>query len=552
MRCPYSRLILAVALLLAPMFGACTAGQESPSPVERQFGGEISYATMSRPELMNPLLATDVASQFVNARVFASLVRPGPELELEPYLASDWHASTDGLRWTFTLRDGVVWHDGHPFTADDVVFTYSAILHPQYPGAPRHDLGPVTSVDSPEPNIVVFHLEQPFAPLLSRLALGILPAHLFAPEWLAAGGDLDGIVADLIHSPHNQTPVGTGPYRWSDQQGSGPVVLTANTDFFLEGPFIETVRVVPFPCQHSALEALEAGDIDYLGSIPLDRLDDAMERLRESHAFWQLPANAYQYIGLRQDHPIFSDLNVRRALMYGVDRQQLVADVLVGLGSVVNSFLPPVSWAYQPDLYPYLHDPVRAVELLEAAGWDRVGSDGIRHNQSGDRLSFTVLSATGNVDGNAMLSGIQRQWAEIGVEVELRALEWAELLEQHLERGSFEAYQLGWSLGLDPDPYTFFHSSQGQRTADGYIAGLNDVGYANQLADTLMEDGRRQTEPAARAETYRQLQLLLNSDLPYLFLYTRDHVTAVHSRIHGVVLSPLGPVFPELWYIPAP
>lgn len=533
---------LSLVLVVALFLGGCTSStkpQEGPEePVEeRKVGGTITYGMTGDPVIFNPILYTDTPSGFVISRVYSGLVQPNENLEMIPDIAESWTFSEDGLVWTFRLRKDVRFHDGTPLTSADVKFTYDAIMHPDYTGIRQSDFKSVDRIEAPDPYTVVFYLKEPYAPLLSHLTYGILPKHIFEKT----------PIKDMKENPANFEPIGSGPYKFVDWQRGQHIILEANEDYYGEGPYIEQIIIKFYQDEQVMLAALEKGDIDYMGSIP----PDDIERVKAEHAdrleFVEVPANGYTYIGLKQTHPIFSDVRVRKALMYGLNRQAIVDEILRGYGTVMNANIPPVSWAYAGDeLEPYEYNPEKAKQLLEEAGWVE-GPDGIRV-KDGQRLSFTLITDSGSKLYESILMVVQEDWEKIGVEMKPEFLEWSVLCSQYLDVAKFEAYMLGWSLGLDPDFYIFFHSESAVDD-QGVLRGFNDVEFKNPDLDRLLEEGRRVMDQEERKRIYIEAQKIINDQLPYVFLYTRNNVAAMNKKVKGVVWSTLGPMFPNLWYI---
>ncbi len=533
---------LSLVLVVALFLGGCTSStkpQEGPEePVEeRKVGGTITYGMTGDPVIFNPILYTDTPSGFVISRVYSGLVQPNENLEMIPDIADSWTFSEDGLVWTFRLRKDVRFHDGTPLTSADVKFTYDAIMHPDYTGIRQSDFKSVDRIEAPDPYTVVFYLKEPYAPLLSHLTYGILPKHIFEKT----------PIKDMKENPANFEPIGSGPYKFVDWQRGQHIILEANEDYYGEGPYIEQIIIKFYQDEQVMLAALEKGDIDYMGSIP----PDDIERVKAEHAdrleFVEVPANGYTYIGLKQTHPIFSDVRVRKALMYGLNRQAIVDEILRGYGTVMNANIPPVSWAYAGDeLEPYEYNPEKAKQLLEEAGWVE-GPDGIRV-KDGQRLSFTLITDSGSKLYESILMVVQEDWEKIGVEMKPEFLEWSVLCSQYLDVAKFEAYMLGWSLGLDPDFYIFFHSESAVDD-QGVLRGFNDVEFKNPDLDRLLEEGRRVMDQEERKRIYIEAQKIINDQLPYVFLYTRNNVAAMNKKVKGVVWSTLGPMFPNLWYI---
>ncbi len=538
--------ILALFLVLAIAVASCAGAVEPPDddsdpgqPTDvPAVGGELVYGITGEPVILNPILATDTPSAFVNSRIYAGLVRADENLQMEPYVAHDWEYSDDGLEWTFYLRDDVYFHDGELLTAEDVVYTYMTILDPDYTGVRASSYAPVEEVVAEDDFTVRFSLHTPYAPLLSTLGMGILPSHLYS----------DTPVAELRELDVNMEPVGSGPYTFKEWQSGQYVILERNPDFFLDGPFIETVNIRIYGDGQVVLAALEAGDIDLLGAIPPDDVDRITEEYADRLEFHNLQQNGYSYIGLKQTDPILSDVRVRQALMYGIDRQGIVDNILGGLGTVMNANIPGFSWVHNPNLNPYEYNPDTAIELLEDAGWTEVADDGIRMNAEGERLTITTVSGTGDTLREDVMLIAQQNLAEIGVELKPEFYEWSVLLNQYLDVAKFQSYLLSWSLSTDPDDFITFHSSAGVNE-DGQLAGFNDVEYSNPEVDELLERGRTTMDKNERQQIYFEVQEILNEELPYVFLFSRDVVAAVHKDVKGVVMTGIGSLYPERWYI---
>ncbi|MFO8059252.1 MAG: ABC transporter substrate-binding protein, partial [Bacillota bacterium] len=190
----------------------------------------------------------------------------------------------------------------------------------------------------------------------------------------------------------------------------------------------------------------------------------------------------------------------------------------------------------------------KAVGLLEDAGWTEMGDDGVRRNADGDRLTVTVVTGTGDTLREDVMLIAQQNLAEIGLELRSEFYEWSVLLNQYLDVAQFQAYLLSWSLSTDPDAFITFHSSAGVND-DGQLVGFNDVEYSNPRVDELLELGRTTMDEEERRQIYLEIQDILNEDLPYVFLFSRDLVAAVDKDIKGVVMTGIGSLYPERWYI---
>jgi len=529
--------LLVCTLVFALLLVGCGPKEPETGATGPAVGGSITLGMIGDPVIFNPILSTGGPAGSIINRTYSGLVRSNENLEMVGDLAEEWAFSDDGLVWTFKLREDVRFHDGEPLTSADVKYTYDAIKDPDYQGIRATEFKPVEKIEAPDDYTVVFYLSEPYAPLLTHLSYGILPKHIFEQT----------SIKDMKQNEANMNPIGTGPYKFVEWQKDQHIILEANEDYYGEGPYIEQVIFKFYQDEQVMLAALEKGDISYMGSIPPDDIERVRDEYADRFEFVEVPYNGYYYIGLKQTHPILKEKNVRKALMYGLNRQGIVDDVLLGYGTVVNSCIPPVSWAYaEGELEEYPYDPEKAKDLLKEAGWVE-GPDGIRV-KDGEKLSFSVLTRTGDKLRESVMMIAQEDWLDIGVEIHPEFIEYAVLLSQYLDVAQFEAYLLGWDLGLDPDFYLFFHSDAAV-DEKGQLVGFNDVEFKNERLDELLEAGRRELDQEKRKEIYIEAQKIVNEELPYVFLFTTDNVAAMDNRVKGVVWSTFGPIFPELWYI---
>ena len=510
------------------------------SRVEPKVGGEVVLPIGGDPTSLNPILTTDAMSSGVWENIYNGLLRTNEKRELIGDLAQDWSVSADNLTITFRIRQGIKWHDGVKFTAQDVKFTYDTIMHADYTGVRAKDFKVVQSITCPDDYTLVMKLSSVDASLLSKLTIGVIPKHIFAGH----------PIAQLREHPASRKPIGTGPFKLKEWVSGQYIVLDRNPDYFWSGnePYLEQVRFRFYTDTQATVAALQAGDIDYMGAIPVDEIDFIKQNYATKYSFHDTKGNGYWYIGMKQDNPIFSNKNVRQALAYGLDRTNIVSALYKGYGTVINADKPiSAGWAYNPNLNTYAFNTEKAKQLLAAAGWNKVGSDGIRTNAAGERLSFTLISASGNQTRENLLQIIKNQWNAIGVEAKIELFEISVYYDK-LDAGDFEIYQWGWNLGLDPDNFIFWHSTSGF-DEKGILQGYNDVGFSNKRVDELIEKARGTFNQEIRRQCYWEIQEILNEELPYVFLYSIDGVAALNKRVKGDLWSPMGRVFIELWHV---
>ncbi len=483
--------------------------------------GKLTFSLGGEISVLNPILSTDSSSSSVEGPIFNGLTRINEKLEIIPDLAKAWKVSKDGKTWTFYLRDDVFWHDGKKFTADDVKFTFDSILDPRINSVRRSDYiidGKEIKFRIPDKYTIQAVLPKPFAPFLSRIGMGILPKHL-----------LDG--KDINTAAFNRKPVGTGPFKFAKWKSGNYVRLIRNDKYFGGKPLLAEIVFKIIPNENSSLVALEAGEVDNAGIPAKD-----YTRMKEKKGLnvFEYDALLYTYLGFNLKNPIFADKNVRRALAYATNKKQLVNLVLRGHGSAAYAPSTPVSWAYSDyDIQKFPYNPAIATDMLNKSGWN-LGKDGILEKK-GKKLEFTILLNQGNKDREKAAVILQQQYKKIGIKVKVQVMEWSALLKivnAPSDPKKFDAVLMGWSLGLDPDSYSIWHSSQ-------YPKGFNFIGYNNPEVDRLLNRGRETMDKKERKTIYANLNRLISEDQPYLFLWYPKVMEGVAERVGG--LSKPGP-----------
>jgi len=465
-------------------------------------------------------------------------VRTDEQNMISPALAESWQWLPETLTYRFHLFHNVLWHDGVPFTAHDVKFTYDTIMHADYDGPRKPVTSAISEIVVLDDHTVDFRLMSPAAAFLfSNSGIGVIPRHIFA----------DVPVREMRAHSFSRHPIGTGPYRFVRWE-TGLVELVANPHFHLEGPYIARVIVRTFADLNVMQAAFEAGEIDWFGGVPLGHIDRLQREMAGRAYFVERPNHGYDYISLNLTNPILSDLRVRHALKYALDRQQMLNTAVVR-GQVVHGHQIPTSWAHNPNLYTYAHNVEKAKALLDQAGWlvPEGSSDGVRA-KDGQRLSLRIMTNAGNPIRMQIIHMAESYWEKIGVEVNPEIIEWSVMLDR-FSRADYDMTIIGWSLGLDPDPFSMFHSSQADMNANGVIEGFNRGQFRNAEVDRLIEQGRITKDVAERRRIYQEVDVILNAELPYIWLFQRSVMNAISNRLQGVVWSPTWAIFPERWYV---
>jgi peptide/nickel transport system substrate-binding protein len=525
---------IAIALLVSVM--GYLAFQVTTVTVP-DFGGTYLEGVAGNPHIINPLFAhANPVDQDLCALVFTGLTRANEKGEIVPDLAERWEISQNGMVYTFYLRDNIVWHDGAPFTADDVIFTINMIQDPGFQGTPfLADMWRTVVVEAINAQTVRFTLREPLASFPDYTTVGILPLHI-----------LSGTPAEaLAQSQFNASPIGTGPFKIGEVSAQR-VFLVANPQFYRSRPYIDRIGLVFYPDDEAVFEARKRGEINGIARVLPEHLDAVGQD--EKLTLYSAPISGYTLIYLNFDRGIFQDRAVRQAILWALDREKLVDEVLGGQGMVLHSPVLPQSWAYAPDVPQYTHDLRKARTLLEEAGWFDDNGDGIR--QRGElSLEFTLTTNDDDPTRVRMIHAISEQLAAVGIRVVPETVPWEELVGQMLRLRRYDAVLGSWqSLPPDPDPYPYWHSSQ----IDEH--GLNFAYYISEQADRLLEDGRSVHDRDQRREIYRRFQELFAHDVPSILLYQPVYNYAVESDVQGIQMGPLitsGDRFRTManWYI---
>jgi peptide/nickel transport system substrate-binding protein len=480
---------------------------------------------------LNPVIANDSASATINDQVFNGLVKYDKDIKLVGDLAERWVVTNKGKTITFYLRKGVKWHDGVEFTAADCLFTYKKFIDPKVATPYSSSYMDVKRAEVVNKYVFRVTYKEPFSPALESWAAGIIPRHL-----------LEG--KDINTDGFNRHPIGTGPYKFKEWVSGQKIVLEAYDEYFEGRPKIDQFIYRIIPDSSTMFEELLSGGVDMMGLNPLQylRLSET-RRIKQNYVKFRYPANAFTYMGYNLLNPLFEDVKVRQALSYAIDRQGIIDGILLGLGKPCTGPFSYVSWAYNPNAKSYAYDPDRARSMLAQAGW-QIGRGGGILEKNGKPFRFTIMTNQGNTERIRTAEIIQQNLKAVGIAVNIRVMEWQAFLEQ-IDKRSFDAIILGWSMGRDPDIYDIWHSSKTKK------GEYNFIGYKNPVVDRLLVEGRRTFDLEKRKKIYYQIHAILAEEQPYAFLYVPDSLPIVHKRFKGIKVEPLG-IFYNFreWYVP--
>jgi peptide/nickel transport system substrate-binding protein len=497
-----------------------------------QYGDTIVVGSIGEPRTLVPILASDSSSGSICSLIFNGLLKYDKDLNLVGDLAEKWEISQDGLEIIFYLRKGVNWHNGKPFTAKDVEFTYRSLIDPVVRTPYSGDFQMVKNLEVMDDYTVKVYYKEPFSPGLASWGMNIMPRHLLEAQ-------------DLNSAKFARAPVGTGPYKFRLWKTGERLELISNHDYFEGRPCIDKYIYRIIPDQATLFLELRAQAVDYTSLTPIQFKRQTESRFfRKNFQKFNFPSFGYTYMGYNLNDPKFKDANVRRAINYAVNKEEIIKGVLLDLGKVSTGPFIPESWAYNKEVRPLGYDPEKARGLLKDAGWTDLDGDGILE-KDGMKFSFTIITNQGNDERKMAAEIIQKRLAEVGIDVKIKIIEWSSFVSEFINKRRFDAVLLGWSLSLDPDMYDIWHSS---KTKEGEF---NFVGYSNQEVDGLLLEGRRTFDQEERKRVYHRIHEILYAEQPYLFLYVPDALPILHSRFKGIEVGPAGIGHNFIkWYVP--
>jgi peptide/nickel transport system substrate-binding protein len=480
---------------------AGTAGcskNEPPPP-----GAIVVGMTNSALDL-DPRVATDEASQKAHQLLYNPLARIDENLRVVPELAESIE-QPDPVTYIAKLRRGVLFHNGRELTAADVLYTFRSFLDPNFRGRTAA-YRIVKSVEAIDPYTVKFTLKDASASFPINFVMGI--------------------VQDGSGAVNARQPIGTGPYKLSSFVPDDRIVLTAFEQHYAGRPKNSGIVLKVIPDDTMRGLELRKGAVDLIVN---DLAPDIVAQLRDEGRLKVVTAAGtdYAYLGMNLRDPYLSRPEVRKALGYAIDRDAIVTHLRRGLATVAVGIIPPMSWAFERNVFAFRHDPAEARRLLDGAGFTDPDGDGPR-----PRFHLTLRTSTSEVY-RVQAAVIQHDLAGIGVAVEVRTTELPTLLND-AARGNFQLYTLQFVGVTDPDMLRrVFHSKQEPP------AGLNRVFYRRPEVDRLIEEAALSPDDVHRRTLYSQAQQMIAADVPYIPLWYRVNVAVCQSDVHGVALSPI-------------
>jgi peptide/nickel transport system substrate-binding protein len=512
---------------------------EFPMDAAASAGGTIILGSSGDISTTNPLLASDSTTINMLGQVFEPLLGASPiDGQPVPGLADSWTVSDDGLTYTFALNTAAKWHDGTDVTADDVQFSFDAVLNPnlnsQYRSQVREVVSSYRVIDADTFEITA---TDRFVTFLynAPASVFIIPKHIWEPvpveQWSFDGGSTGQDLSRVI---------GTGPFLFKSWEQGQRVTLAKNPNHYDTVPNIDEFVMVVQPETDTLVRSLESNDVDMIEILPAPDT----ERIQNTEGLTVSVYDIYSvtYFVMNMDNtrvPAFSDQRVRQAMYQSIDRQSITDNIFLGFGEAAVGSQPPLSPAYDPSqMQPaYKYDPAAAQTLLADAGWTDTDDNGVV-DKDGDDLKLSIVYVGGDATVDAMLSYMQEAWNKIGIEVDLENIS-GEVLQQRLFDGEFDLSLI--AINLTPD------GSQGLLfTCDSITTGFNFGSYCNADYDALDAEQLREFDPAVRAQMQVELARIVWTDLPIGPIRFGVARTGYSTRIHNFFPNGYG----FLWSLP--
>jgi peptide/nickel transport system substrate-binding protein len=519
-----------IACLLALAFVAgCTrvgsgGGPSSGNPWTHH--GLLRIVNISEPDTLNPVVGNFQIDSDLAMLWGGFLFDWNDKNEFVPDLATELPTlenrgiAPDGKTITYHLRPGVTWHDGVPFTADDVVFTWHAIMNKKNNVSSTVGYDLITAIDEPDPHTIVVHLKSSWAPFVatffsqSSTPFPVLPKHLLAKY------------DNINQVAFNSQPVGTGPFivdRW--QRGS-KIVFHANPHYWRGPPKLKEIWYTPIPSDSTIVTLLQSheADLEYYASVNDYRELSHIPGTRVVVT----PFTQYGVYSLNLKSPVLQQVDVRRALWYGIDSRRILADVTHGLYSPGYTDQPSFLWAYNPNVAHYAYDPVKARALLDGAGW-KLGPDGIRQ-KNGVRMQLVIADSSGNTTSSALDLIAQRDWRDIGIDVSIKTYVTSLFFASYggggiLQTGKFDVGSFSWLNGVDPDDSTQLMCDQAPPN------GQNIAHFCNAEVDAQERLALSSNDRAVRKRAYDRIQAIVADQVPEILNWYVDRSAIANTDL---------------------
>ncbi|RLA78807.1 MAG: peptide ABC transporter substrate-binding protein [Epsilonproteobacteria bacterium] len=469
------------------------------------FATTLHLATSTNPSRLNPILATDSSSSEIAGFLFNGLVKFDKDSStIINDLAEEFYYE-DNTTLIFKLKKNVLWHDGKPFSAKDVLFTYETIISPKVVSPYSSAFRFVKSVEIIDAFSVRVRYKQPYFKALETWMMGILPKHILEDE------------ENLMSSKFNIKPIGTGAYKLHQLEHSKNIILVANDDYFEGRAKIDRIsfHVIADPVTRFLM--LKSGSLDIGNIEPMQYERQLSDDFFDKFNIYEDISHSYTYLGFNLRREKFKNPKVREALSLAIDRQEIVNILFFEHARVSTGPFLPGTKAFNAEVEVPKQNIQKAKELLKEAGYGK-----------NNPFSFEIVTSNSSAIRPYAAQIIQHQLKQIGVTVRLRVMEWQAFLNMVVFPNNFDTVLLGWSMSSTPDPYLLWHSDNDKK------GGFNFIGYKNKKLDKLIEESQTIVDREKLSKYWKEMFKIIADDNPYLFLYIPNSITTVSKGIKNV------------------
>lgn len=518
------------SLVVFVMFSQRFNALASYLPQYPVYGGTYTEGVVGNISQLNPLFApVNSAETSADALIFSGLTKKNGNMQIVSDLAEKWEISQDGKTYTFHLRKNVEWHDGTHFTADDVLFTVNTIQNPDV-RSPYLDTWKGVTVTKKDDYTVVFNLPNAFAPFLTLTDLPIVPAHI-----------LEKVPPRNIKIAEFSTqPVGTGPFTFTELKkirDSEEVVLSANPDYFVKQPYIQTFTIKTYPNEDELVNGYSKREVDGIEKVPTAQIS-SQRRLPGIHLY-QVATPMYDAMFVNVRKGIQKDAALRQAIGLALDRKDLAESAYQGYATSIYTPIPPGFLGNNTGIKQN-QDLAAAKKKLADDGFVP-GSDGILKKGT-DRASLRLL-ATDDTEQVAEANEIAATLKKIGIEVKVEKYPLNALIQDHIRPRDFDLLLISQNLGADPDLYAFWSSTQSSDP------GLNFSGFSDRRLDKILEQARSISDPKVRADKYKQAVQIIWDNAAAFYLVRPEFDYGVSAKVKGINLIRMAEPKDRFWNV---
>lgn len=537
--------LILIILLFSFTINSCTTNIEQPIeevPEEEQIHTPVQGGTLSlsifKPSHLNPIINQEEDSYHVLKLIYEPLVSLDENYGIKGVLAEDWIVQNNGESIVFNLRKDVAWHDDEPFTAKDVEFTLDALKNKDVNSPYTQYIEKITDYNIIDDYKIEISFSNNQSGNLETFLFPILPAHRFKKP-------------KNVMTAHKWSPIGTGPYKLNNYQPGKKILLELNESYWDKLPYIENIHVKIRSKKEEIVKSFETKDVDLLRAIDREwnRFDED-----ENLSIYPYITHNYNFIAVNHNNRLFKNVNIRKAIQLALNRKEMLVELYLNQGEVVDVPIPPNSWLYHKQLKTNRYNLEEAKKLIAESGWNEIADNEEGQEEEVDKKDKKDKKDKGELEFDLIVNknnGLRKKEAKmvkeyieaIGIDVNIKELP-LDKINESIEDKEFEAILTGWNLSFVPDLSFAFHSSEIKK-------GTNFISYNNKNINKLLVEASNFKEEQERKKIYSELQTKISQELPYINLYFTTSALIVNNRIRGPINPTDYNIFNNIeeWYI---